>query len=383
MNGLIYIKKNSCSEDVGSDTYTIDICDKEIGKLCDCKFILIMETDDVFGCIKFVRRELENIDDEIDEDDIHRDFHCLVKRFNKSLNTPPEERDPPQRVRDTFPNPSEDVGYGGSRKLVKITLKNLEPCDGEYLIRFESIQNNSIVADDNCDYDPGEFYSKLIENCIIEDGHIYDLNDEEFIKKVNSYKTQLDVITGDLKAENPGFSGDIHFNDSKGVRELFLTNTIINGYLSGNYSGECDENECYEFNRYHDIYEGDNILSFKKFGSKFYDQMAFSRLIPYKIDVNGKTEEFYIINIYDEYIGTNSKDIPYGNSETEGFRPSGGIWSRKTVFNKCHNPYEGRRFIKDFFRRYCNLTNGKQCINMTREVENLYIDLISENLRCL
>jgi len=97
-------------------------------------------------------------------------------------------------IKNKFPTYKDDESFGGTKKLLTFSFVNNRIYT--YYINDEKeivetfIQRNWFQKD--C-YDNSDYITKLLENNVIQDGHIYDFNDIGFIKNINKHKIKINI----------------------------------------------------------------------------------------------------------------------------------------------------------------------------------------------
>lgn len=264
---------------------------------------------------------------------------------------------------EVFPNYKDDESFGGSKQLLKIKIE-------DYVINASYIYNKELTETDIY-YTDNEFLTKycknIIKNNVIENNCIYDLNDNKFIKKLNKYKEKININYCDqielllLQFKN------IKFNSYSKINHFLANNTILNEIIY------CDSNN---FNNNLDIYidftiTGNTVkerIRAIKIANKYYDYTYLRKYIPYCIELNKNTNEFYFINRDYVYIGLDTKDKPLHNEKN--------TYERLYLFNDDCSPwfYNSKKInhgLKNIIIKCTEFNLNYKCSNINIQTQNI------------
>jgi hypothetical protein len=216
------------------------------------------------------------------------------------------------------------------------------------------------------DDDEYSYLRLLFKNKIIQNNKIYDLNDENFIKSINDCKkiynnvifseTVFNKIQNyhNLPINNPNY---VENNIDKKLFHLFKIDSIINN-LYGNFVN----NNCLY------LYAGGcNSTQFHivKIDDKYYDRLYLRKILPYCINYNIYTKEYYIINRNQVYIGYD--DNTYFLEEIQDNKKD---WKIVPVFNDGNNPTINEENYQTYIKNYQQIKKNKSLTILKNTIEN-------------
>jgi hypothetical protein len=263
------------------------------------------------------------------------------------------------KIKNKFENYQEDVLFNGKKKLIKINIEELDNLNNldslESLDNLDNLVNNevdsldslvnnevinevinevkikkvrfkivinyikeigynfnelteqNIIIDDDNNNNHNYYYDylkKLINNRIIENGKIYDLNNILFQKTINKFKHIKNKVifskeTDDIiKKYNNSFKieifGKIEVNT---IEYLFQTDSLVNGI------------PCYKvsYNTYNISKNFYNLIPnyfiIYKIKNNNYELNYLHTILPYLIEINKISKEYYVYNFEYQLIG--------------------------------------------------------------------------------
>ena len=266
---------------------------------------------------------------------------------------------------EVFPNYKDDESFGGSKQLLKIKIEDYF-INASYIDDKELIETNIYYIDDDF---LTKYFKDIIKNNIIEDNCIYDLNDNNFIKKLNKHKEKININYCDqielllLQFKN------IKFNSYSKVTHFLANNTILNEIIY------CDIINLNNKSKLDIIVNfkitGDTIeerLGAIKIANKYYDYEYLRKYIPYCIELNKDTNEFYFINRDYVYIGLDTKDKPFHNEKNN--------YERLYLFNDGSSPFfynnkKRNHNLKNIIIKYTEFNLNYKCLNINIQTQNI------------
>lgn len=173
-------------------------------------------------------------------DDMRDDIFNHIK--NEEI-LPDYKDDKYEEIKIMFPDYKYDESFGGKKKFIKIIFEN-DRIYSYYIDDDKNIENSFLQRswfknDDNLD----DYISKLIQNNIIQDGMIYNFNDNNFINKLNKYKEKINITytEEDISSIKTKFNkiekNNIYFK----INNILYNNCILNeaiycDYINNNYN---------------------------------------------------------------------------------------------------------------------------------------------------
>lgn len=236
------------------------------------------------------------------EKDILNTFNNLVMEYNNTfINiTKIDENDICiDEIKNTFENYKEDEAFGGTKKLIKIYINRHHNVDDikrhDYIIEFiyidEGLLKNKLYFNDINGYSYN-YVKKIIDKKIIQTENIYDLNDCSFQKKINQCKKIYnDVIFLKETIEKITKNQEFMECEKNTIEYLFKIDCLINDL-------QC----CSNYDEY-SFYSGHVDFKIYQINKKYYDYLYLRKNIPYCIEYNKITKNYYVINRDYEYIG--------------------------------------------------------------------------------
>lgn len=262
-----------------------------------------------------------------------------------------------------FPNYKEDKYYGGTKQLLHIEIEDFNIIV-KYIYDGELIQ---III--NYHYEIlKKYYNNIIKNNIIENNCIYDINDNNFIKQLDKYKRKININTSDEIEQLLILYDTINFDSYSKIKQYLLTNTILNNKIY------CDSIELTNLDIYINFIIPENIIDKTikaiKILDKYYDYKYLRKYIPYCIELNIDTNDFYIMNRDYEYIELNTKDNSLLYDKKYNLQ-------RIYLFNDGCSPYNDNNKnenLKKILIKYNEFNLNYKCLNMnihTKYILNL------------
>jgi hypothetical protein len=286
-----------------------------------------------------------------------------------------------------FPNYKDDISNGGKKELIKIIITDYECIIIKYI-------NDNNLCEKNIDLRHDEYMKDFIENIItkniIKNNEIYDLNDKQFLKKVDKYKKIYNVK---LSTKNNTFINTINDYYNKNVNKqcisykishYFLNNSIINGLHTLEYEKYWFIFDDYDIinnvTKNYEFYKNQK-MSIRKLNNIYYDDDYLEEFMPWFIEFKND-KDYYIVNRKYKYIGTNNisnppTDIPitiYGDN-IYGKR----VWIKNT-YEYVSNNYSDRN---DYFTSIMNITKNKNCLNECNNTNELFVLLKMPKLKII
>jgi hypothetical protein len=116
---------------------------------------------------------------------------------------------------------------------------------------------------------------------------------------------------------------------------------------------------------------GDTIeerLGAIKIANKYYDYEYLRKYIPYCIELNKDTNEFYFINRDYVYIGLDTKDKPFHNEKNN--------YERLYLFNDGSSPFfynnkKRNHNLKNIIIKYTEFNLNYKCLNINIQTQNI------------
>jgi len=285
----------------------------------------------------------------------------IINKKNKKFDYENSDEDADEidinEIKKEFENYKEDIEFGGTKKLIKIYINQHHNRDSikrdDYIINFKYIyykklEEHNFHIDNINDY-PFSYIKKIIDNKIIQNENIYDLNNNIFQKKINQYKKIYNnVIFSDetnkiiKKIKNQ----QLNSLEKNTIEYLFKIDSLINDIPCCSYYNE-NSFLLYPF------FHNDEFKIYKLDG-KYYDYLYLRKYIPYCIEFNKITKNYYVINRDYEYIGYNNiksrkyieNDINENQNDLE--------WTRIFLFNDSNKPWINKINFKNYLKKYNN-----------------------------
>ncbi len=319
------------------------------------------------------------------EKDILNTFNNLVMEYNNSSvinkkidkfyyeNSDKDEIDIDE-IKEEFENYKEDIEFGGTKKLIKIYINQHHIGDNverdDYIINFKYIyykelEEYNLYIDNINDY-PFNYIKKIIDNKIIQNGNIYDLNNNIFQKKINQYKKIYNNVifsneTNDKIIKNQQYFDSLEKNT---IEYLFKIDCLINDIPCCSYYNK------HSFSFYPCF--SHNEFTIYKLNEKYYDYLYLRKYIPYCIEFNKITKNYYVINRDYEYIGYNNikclKDIENNINENQ----NDWGWTRIYLFDDGNKPWINKINFKNYLKKY----NEEKINNSLNILKNNNIDVV-------
>lgn len=271
--------------------------------------------------------------------------NLVIEHYDKNSDDMDSDIDNLNEIENEFKNYKEDIEFGGTKKLIKIYI---HPYLTEYGVYFKFIDNREINGEylciNNINHCSFNYIKNIIDKKIIQNGNIYDLNNKSFQKNINQYKKIYNNVI---------FSKEINDKIIEIVKQPLEKNTIE--YL---FKIDCliNNTPCYSYHNEHSFlfhscyYHID--FSIYMLDNKYYDELYLRKYIPYCIEFNKITKNYYIINRDYEYIGYDNikclKDIE--NDIDENQNDCG--WSRIFIFNNMNKPWINKTNFKNYLKNY-------------------------------
>jgi len=380
--------KIGCS--VKNDLSRVNSYKKQSRYLCimECKNPFILEKNIKLLFNKTFKKIAGNEYFEGNESDIIKEFikcytdftkHDIINNISESNidededKVEDEDEDNINEIKKIFPNYIEDENYGGNKQLIKIKIET-NNYNNEYditVIYIDEDENNNINEQKIYYYDYMEEYiKKILENNIIENNNIYDFNNKKFLKKLDKYKTKLNIILSD-EIKTQLINNNDKDNNSKydKIKYNLMNNTIItiinNKFYCDSYPIG-DDNQV-KINIYYNPYV--SVSGFKLFNT-YYEYNYLREYIPYIIEIN--INRYYLINRNYVYIGLNTHRNPLiiDNKIIDNKIIDNEInkyWERIYLFNDGSKPWDDNKYFKEMYSKFLNLTKDKECLNRNEE----------------
>lgn len=352
---------------VGSNRCQISIS-KNHNLLKDYRYICIMECIEPVILEPNIKTQLANkfkfVENEYyegDEKDILETFNKIVIEHNESFNMYKnlEQIDTDDsktyyysfnEIKKEFSNYNEDIEFGGTKQLIKIYINLHHQKDkikyDDYIINFKYIRDRQ-MREDNLylsninDY---EYIKKIIDKKIIQNANIYNLNDKVFQNKINKYKKIYNnVILLEETYEQIIKKQQINLLEKNTIDYLFRVDCLINNIPSCSY--------------YHNTYlfypfGEQNKITICAFNAKYYDKLYLRKYLPYCIEFNKITKNYYVINRDYEYIGyDNIKCLSVIENDIDKNQNDLG-WSRIFLFNDGNPPWNNKTNFTNYIKKY-------------------------------
>jgi hypothetical protein len=284
-----------------------------------------------------------------------------------------------KNIQYTFPNYTEDITFGGNKKLIIIKLIDgnynlyyINPDLKSYVFTLDGdIYDNDyamVICEDQIIFDwEAECYAfnRLLDKQIIKIDTIYDLKSKSFVDQILKTKLKINIENyHNFKTTNEIYPYIPYqaYQDYKRI-ELFRCNMIINNEIYVSIDEKIFTNikklknfEDVNINRCCVINKNklkNTSIHLYKINNKYYDYYFLRTYTPYCIrwDIN---KNYYIVNRDYEYINLNCKSIEY---EQEG---------SSYVFNDGNKPWDDKHNFIRFCNEYKRIINDnslKECIN--------------------
>lgn len=234
-----------------------------------------------------------------------------------------------------FPEINQDENFtGGTKKFVKISILNNEIT---VLYIGKSEIKNIYLSFDNLDK-MKYFYSLL--NSIITYNVIYDINDEEFVGKINETKEKITLEFFKESIKTPKFS------TRKKINGVFCSNLIINDSIYATSTME----KITTFSPFK-ISIDNKIYEIVKISKKYYEIEYLKKIFPRAIIIC-PNKNFYIINHSGNLIGINVPNFEKNQLEH--------------LYDINCLPWESENFYKSFKQKFENIKKSKAlklCLN--------------------
>ena len=375
--GLIYLIQPS--ELVGTERYKIGMSNNPNLDRCKngykkgSRYICIMECIEPLILEGNIKKQFNekfkliagNEYYEGNEKDILNTFNNLVMEYNNSSiinkkidefdydNSDKDEIDIDE-IKEEFENYKEDIEFGGTKKLIKIYINQHHIGDNverdDYIIKFKYIyykelEEYNLYIDNINDY-PFNYIKKIIDKQIIQNGNIYDLNNTIFQKKINQYKKIYNNVIFSNETNDKIIKNQQYFNslEKNTIEYLFEIDCLINDISCCSYYNK------YSFSFYPCF--SDNNFEIYKLDEKYYDYLYLRKYIPYCIEFNKITKNYYVINRDYEYIGYKNikcrTDIE--NDINENQKDFG--WTRIFLFDDGNKPWINKINFKNYLKKY-------------------------------
>lgn len=208
------------------------------------------------------------------------------------------------KIKKEFINYKDDIEFGGIQKLIKIYIihENYERYD--YIINFKFIYNKELGEENYYIHNINDYAYNYIKNIIdkkiIQNGNIYDLNNSCFQKKINKYKKIYNNVMFSEETKNKIIKNreELNILEKNTIEYLFEIDCLINDIPC------CSYNE--ELFSFYPCNNENNRFKIYKLNRKYYDNLYLQKYIPYIIEFNKITKNYYLINCNYEYIGYNN-----------------------------------------------------------------------------
>lgn len=311
---------------------------------------LVIEYSNSFN----INKSLDNLNNNIDIEELDLDIH----NFNE--------------IKEEFENYKEDIQFGGTKQLIKVYINQHHIGDynkrEDYTINFKYIYDKKL---EECDLYINDinlycfnYIKKIIDKKIIQNGYIYDLNNNVFQKKINKYKKIYNNVIFSKKTNDIIIKYQQQYNPLKKntITYLFKIDYLINNIPCCSYYNE------HSFTLY--PHHSSDEFKIYELNEKYYDYLYLRNNIPYCIEFNKITKNYYVINRDYEYIGyDNIKCLKDIENDIDVNQCDWG-WSRIYLFNDGNKPWINKINFKNYLKKY----NQEKINNSLNILKNNNID---------
>lgn len=313
------------------------------------------------------------------------DWHIMVKIIletieNERLNYDKDGNLIYEKILNVFPDYENDESFGGKKKYIKIIKDN-----DNYIVQYinpkiksyiEYCYENEIEIDVNvmiqtyilCKNatDKLQYFDNLISKNKIQFDKIYDINSNNFIKRINKTKKNI-------KIENH-YSGksqllkSIMGKTTEGIRQLFNCNIIINEVLYATILTTTDKPYDTMFKKLKDfdsfsidmgLYKH-NFIDVYKINKKYYYKTLLIGYLPHIIRWNSNYNYYNFVNRNNSYNELNRNYIKY-DREIHLFDDKNHPLSNKSNYIEYRNMY----------KKIIEYNSLKECFNMNPYIKTI------------